>query len=166
MRAGESSTVDDSIIHEHWSHGPPGLLKGLYLSLSVVRAVPTGPSVWPPLTISTIGQCSRQSYSGLDRRWMGASVPAHSHMKLMQGATRRWSRGEVICENTLVEHKNAVCPWDIPPSTGLRWQLKFAEPAKDLDGKLFRNTIGQAKMHLYISVWLREHYYESLVVGP
>ena len=85
MRAGESSTVDDSIIHEHWSYGPPGLLKGLYLSLSVVRAVPTGPSVWPPLTISTIGQCSRQSYSGLDRRWMGASAPAYSHVKLMQG---------------------------------------------------------------------------------
>ena len=34
----------------------------------------------------------------------------------------------------------------MPLSTGLSWQLKFAEPAKDLDGKLFRNTMGQAKM--------------------
>lgn len=37
------------------------------------------------------------------------------------GGPKKMKRGEVICENTLVEHKNAVCPWDIPPSTGLRW---------------------------------------------
>ena len=102
--------------------------------------------IWPPLTISTIGQCSRASYSGLDQRRMGASTPAHSHMALMRGAPRRRSRAEVICENPWVEHRNAVCPWDMPLSTGLSWQLKFAEPAKDLDGKLFRNTMGQAKM--------------------
>ena len=97
MRAGESST-------SRWLHNSWALVtrttrahtvttynhQWLYLSLSMVRAVPTGPSVWPPLTISTIGQCSRESYSGLDQRWTGASAPAHSHRRLTQGAPRRW----------------------------------------------------------------------------
>lgn len=98
--------------------------------------------------------------------WVPPLPPTAMWGWTMQGTLRKWSRGEVVYENTLVKHGNAVCPWDVPPWTSLRWQLKFAEPAKNEDGRLFKNTMDQAKMYSYINVWLSDCYYESPEVGP
>lgn len=108
--------MDHSVVHGHQGCRPLGLLTWLCLCLSMDRAVWPEPTAWPPLpflpSVTTIGRAAQGWTRDGWSMWGYAGGAQLPHL-------REWNRDEVVYENTLVKHKNAVWPWDMPPWASL-----------------------------------------------